>query len=152
MHAMQYEITLPADYDMGIIRHRVATRGARTDTFPGLGLKAYGIREKGVNGSPVNQYAPCYLWVTNSGMNDFLLGPGFAGLCNDFGRPAVRHWNGLAFEPGPEFGNLPRAASRSTQRLAAEDSLDEAISLAMAGAAGLRNVAECTPRRWRSTP
>ena len=24
MHAMQYEITLPADYDMGIIRDRVA--------------------------------------------------------------------------------------------------------------------------------
>ena len=26
MHAMQYEITLPADYDMKIIRERVATR------------------------------------------------------------------------------------------------------------------------------
>lgn len=28
MHAMQYEITLPADDDMGVIRHRVRTRGA----------------------------------------------------------------------------------------------------------------------------
>lgn len=38
---MQCEITLPADYDMAIIRHRVATRGASTDAFVGLGLKAY---------------------------------------------------------------------------------------------------------------
>jgi len=141
MHAMQYEITLPADYDMGIIRHRVATRGERTDSLRGLGLKAYGIREKGVNGSPVNQYAPFYLWGTQSGMNDFLLGPGFAGLCNDFGRPAVRHWNVLTFEPGPAFGNPPRTASRSTRRLPAETSLEDAISLAMAGVAGLRRAA-----------
>ncbi|WP_433257560.1 DUF4865 family protein [Streptosporangium sp. CA-135522] len=35
---MQYEITLPADYDMKIIRHRVATRGSAMDAFPGLGL------------------------------------------------------------------------------------------------------------------
>ncbi|WP_424529583.1 DUF4865 family protein [Sphaerisporangium viridialbum] len=27
---MQYEITLPADYDMAIIRHRVATTGSRS--------------------------------------------------------------------------------------------------------------------------
>lgn len=44
MHAMQYEITLPGDYDMGIIRRRVAGRGAATDAFSGLGLKAYAIR------------------------------------------------------------------------------------------------------------
>jgi hypothetical protein len=31
MNIMQYEITLPADYDMGIIRNRVATRGNATD-------------------------------------------------------------------------------------------------------------------------
>ena len=30
MQAMQYEITLPADYDMAIIRHRVATKGPTT--------------------------------------------------------------------------------------------------------------------------
>jgi Domain of unknown function (DUF4865) len=41
MNAMQYEISLPADYDMGIIRDRVATRGATFDDYPGLGLKAF---------------------------------------------------------------------------------------------------------------
>jgi hypothetical protein len=39
MHAMQYEITLPAGYDMGIIRHRVATKGALLDTFPASGSR-----------------------------------------------------------------------------------------------------------------
>ena len=34
MHAMQYEITLPADYDMGIIRERVATRAICSTTSP----------------------------------------------------------------------------------------------------------------------
>ena len=49
MHAMQYEIPLPADYDMGIIRHRVATRGSALDDWAGLGVKAYLIRERGVD-------------------------------------------------------------------------------------------------------
>jgi hypothetical protein len=70
MYAMRYAITLPSDYDMNIIRHRVATRGHLLDTFHGLGLKAYFIRERGVDGSPVNQYAPFYLWASIAGMNN----------------------------------------------------------------------------------
>ena len=38
MFAMQYEIPLPADYDMGIIRHRVASRGHATNAYPDLVL------------------------------------------------------------------------------------------------------------------
>lgn len=63
---------------------------------------------------------------------------GFAGLSDDFGRPAVRHWTGLAFEHGPAFGDLPRAASRSTTRLSAENSLEDAFGLAMTGVERLR--------------
>jgi hypothetical protein len=117
MHAMQYEITLPADYDMGIIRERVATRGAALDGFPGLGLKAYLIRERGVGGSPVNQYAPFYLWQSPAGMNRFLWGGGgFHGIVRDFGRPAVRHWAGVALEHGPARTDPPRHATRRTER------------------------------------
>lgn len=76
MYAMQYEITLPADYDMEIVRRRVETRGRALDEFPGLGLKAYLIRERGVRDSPVNEYAPFYLWHAVSGMNRFLWGGG----------------------------------------------------------------------------
>lgn len=115
MQLMQYEVTLPADYDMGIIRHRVATRGSGTDRFPGLGIKAYLVRERGRHGSPVNQYAPFYVWSELSGMNQFLFGPGFDGIRIDFGRPAVRTWHGIAVCDGPEHTAAPVAATRSVQ-------------------------------------
>ncbi|MER6984098.1 DUF4865 family protein [Streptomyces carpinensis] len=100
MHAMQYEVTLPADYDMDVIRDRVARLGHLLDDWEGLGLKAYLMRERGVGGSPVNQYAPFYLWDTVEGMNSFLWGGPFQGLAGDFGRPTVRQWTGLAYEEG----------------------------------------------------
>lgn len=110
MYAMQYEITLPADYDMRIIRDRVATRGHMMDGFAGLGFKAYLIRERGDH-SPVNQYAPFYIWQDVSGMGRFLWGGGgFHGIVNDFGRPVVRHWTGVAHAAGS--GAQARAATR----------------------------------------
>ena len=120
MYAMHYEITLPADYDMGIIRHRVATKGAGTDNFPGLGLKAYCIRERGVTDSPINQYAPFYLWASLNGMHRFLWGDPFKALYTSFGRPVVQHWPGLAFERGPAFTTEPRAATRRTELVPAD--------------------------------
>jgi hypothetical protein len=118
---MQYEITLPADYDMKIIRERVATRGHALDAFPGLGLKAYLIRERGVHASPLNQYAPFYLWDSAGGMNRFLWGGGgFHGIVADFGRPAVRHWTGVALHRGPARAATPLAATRHTEPFPAE--------------------------------
>ncbi|MFF3751775.1 DUF4865 family protein [Streptomyces sp. NPDC002018] len=116
MQAMQYEITLPADYDMEIIRKRVSNMGPVLDDFPGLGLKAYLIRER-EEGSPVNQYAPFYLWTASEGMNAFLLGPAFDGLVGDFGRPVVRYWSGLLHTEGPAQASTPRTAVRRSQRL-----------------------------------
>jgi hypothetical protein len=139
MHAMQYELTLPADYDMGVVRDRVARLGHRLDDWDGLGFKAYLIRERGLRGSPVGQYAPFCLWNTVDGMNAFLWGGGFQGLSDDFGRPSVRQWTGLAYEEGggsharfavrrrqsvPESGPLAEwvgDAVREARRLAAED-------------------------------
>jgi hypothetical protein len=100
MHALQYELTLPADYDMDVVRGRVARIGHLLDDFGGLGFKTYLMRERGVHGSPVNQYAPFYLWNTVEGMNSFLWGGAFQGLVDDFGRPEVRQWTGLAHEEG----------------------------------------------------
>ncbi|MCH0542769.1 DUF4865 family protein [Streptomyces sp. MUM 203J] len=132
MHAMQYEITLPADYDMGVIRKRVATRGHLLDDFPALGLKAYLIRERGVNGSPVNQYAPFYLWAGHEGMNAFLWGTGFQGLVDDFGRPQVLHWAGAAYGEGPAAGSAPRAAVRHRARIPAGTRPAAAVEQAVA--------------------
>lgn len=127
MQLMQYEITLPADYDMGIIRHRVATRGSRTDDFPGLGIKAYLMRERGRHGSPVNQYAPFYLWAELAGMNEFLFGPGFDGIRTDFGRPAVQTWNGIAGCDGPERVSAPVAATRTVENIDPSQSLTRLV-------------------------
>jgi hypothetical protein len=112
---MQYELTLPADYAMDIIRDRVARIGHLLDDWEGLGLKAYLLRERGVDGSPVNQYAPFYLWNTMEGMNTFLWGGAFQGLSNDFGRPSVRQWAGVAYEEGGAVGSPARVAVRHRQ-------------------------------------
>ncbi|MET7900783.1 DUF4865 family protein [Streptomyces sp. NPDC005355] len=155
MHAMQYRITLPADYDMKIIRHRVETKGPLLDDFPGLGLKAYGIRERGVDGSPVNSYAPFYLWTAPEAMNRFLWGAGFQGIVRDFGRPAVEHWQGLAFARGPAATAVPRAATRRTVAVPDSDDPATAVDGALAqlreraGAEGVYATAlAIDPRGW----
>ena len=120
MHAMQYEIGLPADYDMGIIRRRVSERGHLLDATPGLGLKAYLVREVGVDASPVNEYAPFYLWNDPTAMARFLWGGGgFAGIVASFGRPQVRHWVGAAFCAGSGLDDEPVLATRRTERIEA---------------------------------
>lgn len=94
MIAMQYSFALPADYDMEIIRQRIATRGHLMDVYPGLLFKAYLSADKG-NGrgsTPDNLYAPFYLWQHADAMHDFLASPGFAGLAQAFGWPAVQTW------------------------------------------------------------
>ncbi len=155
MYAMQYEITLPADYDMDIIHRRVATRGQLTDDFPGLGLKAYLVRER-AGGSPVNQYAPFYVWAGIGGMNRFLWGGGgFGGIVRDFGRPAVRHWTGVACLPGPGRTAVPLTATRHTWPIA-EDVDPAAVTgdlLADLTGAAAREGAHTTvlaidPRSW----
>ncbi|MFJ4716753.1 DUF4865 family protein [Streptomyces sp. NPDC088785] len=132
MHAMQYEITLPADYDMGVIRERVALRGHLLDDFPGLGVKTYLMRERGVQGSPVNQYAPFYLWTTAAGMNSFLWGAGFQGIVRDFGRPTVQHWTGVAYGEGAAPDGTARAAVRERTPIGAAVPLPDLAARAAA--------------------
>lgn len=95
MLAMQYDFTLPADYDMTIIRRRIADKGHLMDGFPGLAFKAYlhASRDDAALPSRDNHYAPFYLWRDIAGMNAFLESAGFAGLSHDFGRPPVRTWS-----------------------------------------------------------
>ncbi|WP_405833216.1 DUF4865 family protein [Streptomyces sp. NBC_01176] len=155
MHAMQYELTLPADYDMGIIRARVSRIGHLLDGWEGLGFKAYLMRERGVHGSPVDQYAPFYLWNTVEGMNSFLWGGAFQGLVDDFGRPVVQHWTGLAYEEGAAAGAPARVAVRSRRPVPEGVELSEVMADAAAGArrlAGLDGAvcaaAAVDPRHW----
>ncbi|MFF4586225.1 DUF4865 family protein [Streptomyces sp. NPDC001388] len=137
MHAMQYELTLPADYDTGIVHARVSRVGHLLDDWPGLGLKAYLLRERGTHGSPVNQYAPFYLWNTVEGMNAFLWGGGFQGLSEDFGRPVARQWTGLAYEEGVASGSAARFAVRLRRPVPDGAVLGEAAGEAVAEAGRL---------------
>ena len=155
MHAMQYEITLPADYDMGIIRRRVETRGGALDGFAGLALKAYCVRERGKDGSPVNQYAPFYVWDDPRALTGFLGGPGFRGLSGDFGRPAVRDWHGLARADGPARAARPCVAERSVRQVPEGADVGERVDRAVAelretaGEPGVHSVAlGLDPLRW----
>ncbi|MGF6608477.1 hypothetical protein OKW45_003399 [Paraburkholderia sp. WSM4175] len=133
MYAMHYEITLPADYDMQIIRNRVADRGHMTDTFAGLGLKAYLIRERDKAGATLNQYSPFYLWNDTAGMNRFLWqGGGFQGIVESFGRPVVLTWSGLLCQRGPASGALPCAATRERVVVPREADLAQAARDAVA--------------------
>ncbi|MFZ6653916.1 DUF4865 family protein [Undibacterium sp. TJN19] len=95
MIAMQYNFTLPADYDMGIVRQRIASKGHLMDNFPGLVFKAYLHAAKNTvpTQSAQNWYAPFYLWDSNEGMNNFLCGDGFATVSQAFGWPAVSNWS-----------------------------------------------------------
>jgi hypothetical protein len=118
MIAMQYQINLPADYDMGIIRNRVARTGHLLDHYPGLGVKAFLIRERGVDGSSVNQYAPFYLWSDAAGAASFLWsGVGFTAIVRDFGRPVVQTWVGGTSRTASADLQLARYAVRTTQAL-----------------------------------
>ena len=85
MIAMQYAITLPADYDMAVIRHRIADKGHLLDDFPGLAFKAWlhASRDDRELPSRDNLYAPFYLWHDSEGMDAFLDGAGFAALTRD---------------------------------------------------------------------
>lgn len=135
MIAAQYEIPLPADYDMAIIRRRVAERGAALDARAGLGLKAYLIREVS-EGSPVNAYAPFYLWRDPAALAAFHWGgQGFSGIVRDFGRPRVRTWIGGGFTRGDAAALAPAFAVRRLAPLAPDiDPVDAVGALRDGGA------------------
>lgn len=92
MMAMQYSFVLPADYDMDIIRHRIASKGHMLDDFPGLAFKAYLSADKRRGATAENLYAPFYLWREPEAMHAFISGPGFAGVAQAFGCPSIKTW------------------------------------------------------------
>ncbi|WP_345711489.1 DUF4865 family protein [Kineococcus glutinatus] len=148
---MQYEIGLPADYDMDVISRRVADRGHATDDFPHLGLKAYAVRRVGRHGSAVNAYAPFYLWRDPAGLNAFLYGP-FRAIVTDFGRPAVRNWVGVGFHRSPEVVGTPVFATREVRQVpdgtAPAGVVEEAAAPVHAGPGVHCEAVAVDPSRW----
>jgi len=85
MIASQYRITLPADYDMDIIRKRVRDNGYKTDGFEGLKFKLYLITENGKYNNLQNSYSPLYLWKDHEGLNKFLFEGFYDNILKSFG-------------------------------------------------------------------
>ena len=122
MLAMQYSISLPADYDMKSIRDRVAKRGPTYDTLGHLGFKASLITEKGKGGNLENSYAPFYIWQAQQGMLDFLCGDKFKGLTESFGWPVVKVWTIIDVGAG-NSSQWPAYATRELVHLAPHSDL-----------------------------
>lgn len=95
MIAMHYRFTLPADYDMAIIKERIRQNGARLEGFPGLVAKAFLYSCQSEDTLHENRYAPLYFWQEASAMQRFLQSPGFATLVSDFGWPIIESWLAL---------------------------------------------------------
>lgn len=127
MIAMQYRFTLPADYDMGIIRQRIADKGHLLDDFPNLAFKAYlyADRKAPYAQGRENLYAPFYLWHDTEGMNAFLGGAVFSGVVASFGRPAVRTWSVWRADVAPDLSSAERA-TREIVPIATDTSLEAA--------------------------
>lgn len=83
---MQYEITLPNDYDMNVIRKRVADNGAKTDGFQSLIFKAYLIQDELTQ----KTYAPLYLWNNQDGMNKFIFEGYYDNIIKSFGWQKIK--------------------------------------------------------------
>ncbi|NBF06734.1 DUF4865 family protein [Pseudomonas sp. Fl5BN2] len=101
MFAKQYCHRLPADYPMSIIRQRAAERGPLWDRVEGLVFKVFAGRERGVHGASENLYASLYLWQDAAGAGKLLMGPGFQGVIDSFGRPHIESWLPLDWRRGP---------------------------------------------------
>lgn len=112
MLVMQYRHRLPADYDMGRIRARVAARGALWDATPGLGFKAFvarergrsEARERGRSEAQDNIYASFYLWLDPQAALAMLTDERFRAVTDTFGRPRVDTLLPLDVRAGAEPG------------------------------------------------
>jgi hypothetical protein len=84
MFALQYDFSLPADYDMQRVRDRIAAKGSVFDGFAGLIFKAFALTDR-TQGARRNLYAPFYLWADAASAATFLRGPLFAAVSDAFG-------------------------------------------------------------------
>lgn len=156
MLAMQYRFVFPADYDMSIIRRRIAERGAQLDGYPDMCWKSYLWTERRAGDfHSENSYAPFYLWQNNDGINRFLSSAGFKNLCRDFGRPQIDLWSVLDYLSVSEMRSAT-CLVRQVDDIATGKDMSEFhreatdFSKAMMEKGALSVVTGFDPYRWRS--
>ncbi|MBV9011815.1 MAG: DUF4865 family protein [Pseudonocardiales bacterium] len=57
---------------------------------------------------------------------------GSGGIIDSFGRPTIRHWTGVTFQPGPAQAATPRAVTRHTEAIPTEADPADAVARAVA--------------------
>ena len=118
MIILNYQLSLPHTFDMKSLRERIPGIGTRFDNLAGIAAKAFLVREKDANGSPLNQYAPFYLFTTDAAAASFLWeGEEFTGVVSAYGRPLVLTWIGGGYVRGPAVAEVPTWAVRTVSRL-----------------------------------
>lgn len=122
MIAMQYTIRLAGDYDLQLLRDRVARRKPLFDGLKGLVHKSY------MFSSEQAIYAPFYVWENDDAARAFLISELFSDLVRTFGRPRVRLWSVLEFG-GHKDEDEPKLAVRELDIIPAEDDLSELARL-----------------------
>jgi hypothetical protein len=156
MIAMQYSFTFPADYDMSIIDRRIRDKGPLLDNFPNLGFKAYLTARAGdeKTASRENLYAPFYVWEKAEGLNNFVCGPGFAGVAASFGRPRISTWVIWKTAISADV-SAARFATRQLVEVEAHEPLDElrmreseAVTVDVEAGGALASVAAFEPTGW----
>jgi hypothetical protein len=118
MIAMQYTIRLAGDYNIDLVRERVALRKPLFDGLEGLLHKSY------LFNAAEGIYAPFHVWRCDDAARDFLTGDLFRDLVETYGRPRVRCWGVLAYGGNPEAGN-PHKAMKEIDTIAAEIDLPD---------------------------
>jgi hypothetical protein len=123
MFAMQYSHRLPTDYDMEIIRRRVAERGPQWDDTEGLICKLFATQQRNRHGAAGNAYASIYLWSDSDAAVRCLIGERFQAVIDSFGRPQIETWLPLDARRGGAKQALSayrdeRALSAATDRVA----------------------------------
>ena len=149
-------MSLPVDYDTDVIRQKIPEVGRSFDETPGLGLKVFLLRERGADKSPINQYAPFYLWTDIAAAASFLFHEGgFAEVTNTYGRPIVQTWLGGAYHRGKAYESPVTHAVRLLRRIPSD--IDPSITAAVALEEILGRLEESTlhsvawaidPRTW----
>ena len=156
MIAMQYNFPLPADYDMAIIDRRIREKGPQLDNLPGLKFKAYltARKDDAIIGSRQNLYSPFYVWHEEEGLSDFVCGPGFLALTENFGRPQVNTWIAWYAETSADIRRA-KFAIREVVAIDAKKSLGElranetqAAAQAQSNGEALASVAAFEPTHW----
>ncbi|WP_115717851.1 DUF4865 family protein [Gallaecimonas mangrovi] len=147
MSAMQYHISLPADYDMAIIKRRITDKGHLLDGYSGLHFKAYLYS----GGEQAKSYAPFYLWRCSEALSRFVTGSGFASLEAAFGRPRIDTWQPLATHIGPQL-TAANYAVKKVQLVAPDQALAELLQQQLdwqdSHADALASISAFNPQNW----